>query len=123
MAETSWILALKPKAVAPDYKSAQPKPGQSITELERIAAQKDWPGYFGAPALASAELGKKMYEQWLQRATELINRMLDGKDITKLPRFGDVYGNDPADAAAATANGKLEAQHDAWLKRLSSRTH
>ncbi|KAA6462878.1 creatininase family protein [Acidobacteria bacterium AB60] len=121
MAETSWILALKPRAVAPDYKSALPHSGKSIDELEQIASQKDWPGYFGAPALASSELGWKMYDQWVQRATELMNRILDGKDYRKLARYGDVYADDPGDAAAMSINRKLEAQHDAWLKKMASK--
>jgi creatinine amidohydrolase len=117
MTETSWILALKPQAVAPDYKTAVPYSGTSIDELEKIAARKDWPGYFGAPALASVELGQKMYDQWVQRGTELVNHVLNGQDYRKLPRYGDLYGNDPADSAAASVNRKLELQHEASVKK------
>ena len=123
MTETSWILALEPQAVAPDYKAAVPYPGKSIDELEQIAARKDWPGYFGAPALASAELGQRMYVQWVQRGTELIMQVLDGATYRKLPRYGDLYGDDPADAAAASVNQKLESQHEAWLSKLASKPH
>jgi hypothetical protein len=90
--------------------------------LEKIAARKDWPGYFGAPALASVELGQKMYAQWVQRGTELVNHVLDGEDYRKLLRYGDLYGNDPADAAAASVNRRLEVQHEAWLKKTSAKT-
>jgi creatinine amidohydrolase/Fe(II)-dependent formamide hydrolase-like protein len=121
MTETSWILALKPQAVAPDFKSAVPYSGKSIDELERIATQKNWPGYFGAPALASAALGLKMYDQWVQRGTDLVNRILDGEDYRKLSRYGDIYADDPADGAAVSINQKLESQHEAWLKTLTSR--
>jgi creatinine amidohydrolase/Fe(II)-dependent formamide hydrolase-like protein len=117
MAETSWILALKPKAVASDYKNAVPYPGQSIQELEQIASRKDWPGYFGAPALGSAGLGEKMYTQWVQRGIELISQILDGQDYRKLPRYGDVYADDPGDAAAIAVNERFELQHQAWLKK------
>src|SRR5581483_2671825 len=121
MNETSWILALKPQAVAPDYKNAVPHPGTSIQQLEQIASQKDWPGYFGAPSLATPELGRKMYEQWVQRGTDLVNQILDGRPYRTLKRYGDLYSDDPADAAAATVNKKLESQHAAWLTKNSNK--
>ena len=37
MTETSWILALKPHAVAADYKNARSYSGKSIQQLEQIA--------------------------------------------------------------------------------------
>ena len=122
MTETSWILALEPRSVAQVYKSAQPQTGRSITELEELASKKDWPGYFGAPALASASLGKKMYSQWLARSTELIKQVLAGEDYRKLPRYGEIYADDPSDAAAISVNQKLETQHETWLKKVESKT-
>jgi creatinine amidohydrolase/Fe(II)-dependent formamide hydrolase-like protein len=58
MSETSWILALRPELVSPDYKTAKPRAGKSIQELAEVASQKDWPGYFLAPALATKRLGR-----------------------------------------------------------------
>jgi len=123
MTETSWILALKSHAVAADYKKAPAYSGKSIQQLEQIASREDWPGYFGAPALASAELGQKMYDQWLQRGTELVNSVLNGEDYRKLSRYGDLYADDPADIAAASVNQKLESQHETWLTNLPSKPH
>lgn len=60
-----------------------------------------------------------MYEQWRQRGTELVNRILDGQPYKSLKRYGDIYGDDPADAAAASVNQNLESQHAAWLKKDS----
>lgn len=117
MTETSWILALKPRAVAPDYTMAVPHSGKSIQELEQIAMAKNWPGYFGAPALGSAELGQKMYDQWLQRGAELLNKILNGQQYRELKRYGDLYSDDPADAAAVPWNERLESQHTQWLER------
>jgi creatinine amidohydrolase/Fe(II)-dependent formamide hydrolase-like protein len=122
MTETSLILALKPEAVSSDYKSAVPYSGASIEELEKIASTKEWPGYFGSPALASASLGREMYEQWVKRGNELVTTILAGGDYRKLPRFGDVYSDDPADAAAANVNQRLESQHKAWLRKLSEKS-
>ncbi len=115
MVETSWILALNPTAVATDYKAAKPLPGQSMDQLEKIASASDWPGYFGAPGLASASLGHRAYDRWLQRGKELISSILNGNAYRNLSRLGNV--DDPADAAAVANNERLERQHNAWLSK------
>ena len=115
MVETSWILALNPTAVSGDYKSAKPLPGDSMDQLEKIATMSDWPGYFGAPGLASASLGQKAYNRWLQRGDELVSSVLGGKPYRNLPRLGKV--NDPADASAVANNQRLERQHEHWLHK------
>jgi len=40
-------------------------------------------------------LGHDICNQWLARSTELISRMLTGDDYRNLPRFGDLYADDP----------------------------
>jgi creatinine amidohydrolase/Fe(II)-dependent formamide hydrolase-like protein len=122
MTETSVILALKPEWVASDYKTAKPYAGQNIVELEKLAKEKEWPGYFGDPALANASLGMKIYEQWLAQAKELVTQILAGKDYRNMPRYGDLTSGDPADIAAAKENGRLEAQHAAWLQKHTMTT-
>jgi ketosteroid isomerase-like protein len=117
MTETSVILALKPEWVAPDYKTATPHAGANIEELEKIAEAKDWPGYFGDPSLATAALGKTIYEEWLKQSKELVSQVLAGKDYRSLSRYGDIYSGDPADAAAAKQNAVLEEQHTGWVAR------
>ena len=117
MTETSVILALKPEWVALDYKTARPYAGPNIEELESIAKEKNWPGYFGDPALANEKLGTKIYQQWLAQAEELVSQVLSGKDYRKMPRYGDLTSGDPADIAAAEENARLEAQHAAWLRK------
>jgi creatinine amidohydrolase len=122
MTETSVILALKPEWVASDYKTAKPYAGPNIDELERIAKENEWPGYFGDPALANASLGTKIYEQWLAQAKDLVTQVLTGKDYRKMPRYGDLTSGDPADIAAAKENARLETQHAAWLQKHPLKT-
>ena len=117
MMETSVILALQPKLVAADYKSAPAQTAHSMQELEKVASSPRWPGYFGAPALASAELGGKIYEQWFTWSKDFVFQILDGHDYRKLTRYADLYADDPADKAAEAVNQRFEAQHEAWLKR------
>ncbi len=120
LTETSVILALQPGAVSPDVRSAVPRSGHTMGDLQRIAAAPDWPGYFGAPALATAELGAKIYDLWLRRARDLVFDVLDGKSIAALRRYGTVYADDPADAAAVAVNGEAEKRHAAWLARRAT---
>ena len=115
MVETSLILALSPTAVSKDYRTAKPLSGENMDQLEKIASASDWPGYFGAPGLASTNLGKKEYDRWLQRGNELISSLLSGAAYRNRSRLGDV--DDPADAAAVANNERLERQHDAWLSK------
>jgi creatinine amidohydrolase len=119
MTESSVILALKPEWVSSDLKKARPQSGANIQALVEIAKAKEWPGYFGDPALAHATLGKKTYDQWLAKSEGLVSAVLAGEDYRKMPRYGDIYADDPADAAARRVNALLQAQHDAWLKAHS----
>lgn len=121
LTETSVILALKPSAVAPDFRSAQPQTGHSMAELQKIAAAPSWPGYFGAPGLASEALGHKIYEQWLESAKRLVLGMLRGDNShIGLPRYSILYGDDPADAAAVPVNDEAERRHQQWLAQRAS---
>lgn len=117
MTETSVILALEPGAVAPGIGSAVPHAAHDMEELQRIAAAPDWPGYFGAPALASPELGARIYASWLERAERLALRVLTGESLADLPRYGTVHSDDPADAAAGVVNGEAARRQAAWLAR------
>lgn len=63
-----------------------------------------------------------MYSQWLARSREVIKQVLAGEDYRKLPRYGEVYADDPSDAAATSVNQKLETQHENWLKKVESKT-
>lgn len=121
LTETSVILALRPEAVAPDLRSAVPQAGHSMAELQKIATADAWPGYFGAPALASPELGRKIYDSWLARARQLVLGVLQGRSTADLPRYGTLYADDPADAAAVAVNDKLEEKHRAWLTARAAR--
>ncbi len=90
MVETSWVLALNPAAVSKDYKSAKPLPRENLDQLEKFAFAGDWPGYFGAPGLASAALGQKEYDRWLLRGNELISSVLNGRTYRNLSRLGNI---------------------------------
>jgi len=121
MTETSIMLALKPELVASDYKTATPYTGANMAELVKVAKAKDWPGYFGDPSLATASFGMRVYEQWLALGKEFISQILAGKDYRSLPRYADLYLDDPGDTNAMKPNSVLEEQHSSWLKKHSSK--
>ena len=123
MTETSVILAPETRVGYLRLQDRKPYPGVNNDELAQIAKEKNWPGYFGDPSLATASLGMKIYQQWLAQAKELVSQVLAGKDYRKMPRFGDLYAGDPADIAAAKANTRLEEQHAAWLQKHSANPH
>ncbi len=52
--EQSEILFLRPEFVPQDYREAESLTGRNFADLVRIAKVNGWPGYFGAPRLASA---------------------------------------------------------------------
>jgi creatinine amidohydrolase/Fe(II)-dependent formamide hydrolase-like protein len=85
MTETSIVLALKPELVASDYKTATPQTGANMEELLKIAEAKDWPGYFGDPALATASFGIRTYEQWLALGKEFVSQISQGRTIADCP--------------------------------------
>jgi metallo-beta-lactamase class B len=117
MTETSVVQALAPDLVRPEVASAPPRTGKSMGELQEIAAASDWPGYFGAPALASPALGRKIYDDWHRRAAGVVRAMLAGEDLSGLPRYGTIYGDDPADRAAVAVNAANELRQRRWLER------
>jgi len=102
--------------------AAYPKPATYAsylwdTTLGKIAKAQDWRGYFGDPSLSTPQLGEQIYAQWLSQGKELISQVLAGSDYRKLPRYGDLYADDPADAAVKLVNAQLSSQHEAWLKQ------
>ena len=120
MVEHSVILALRPDLVPAGVAQAPSITGRDRPDLTRIAARPDWPGYFGAPRHASAELGRRVLEAESGQYVALALRILDGMDDRRLGRRADV-SRSPDRAAvlrAATArDSALERRQRAWLAR------
>ena len=56
--EHSEMLFLHPELVNPAVKSAAPLTAKNFDDLYNLAEADAWPGYFGAPARASAAIGR-----------------------------------------------------------------
>ena len=59
--EQSEILFLRPDLVPLDYREAQSLTGKNFSDLVQFAKADGWPGYFGAPRLASAAMGAQAF--------------------------------------------------------------
>jgi creatinine amidohydrolase len=86
--ETSDILFIRPDLVASGYQTAPALPGFSFDDLVRIARSPDWPGYFNAPAQATAAEGKARLEQRTRAAVGLMWQIVEGTaDEREIPRY------------------------------------
>jgi creatinine amidohydrolase len=87
MDEHSLMLYLHPDLVAKDYKSAPPVAGATYAEAVAVAQRADWPGYLGAPHLANAAFGQRIWRAFSDAAVKTAVEVLDGKDPATYPRY------------------------------------
>jgi creatinine amidohydrolase/Fe(II)-dependent formamide hydrolase-like protein len=116
--EQSEILFLRPEFVSPDYRAAESLAGKNFADLVRIAKVDGWPGYFGAPRLASAAMGAQAFTLSSQKLNEMALQILDGLEYKKILRYADEM--DPLNAVGEKAELEyeqaLEKRELDWLK-------
>jgi creatinine amidohydrolase len=116
--EQSAILFLRPEFVPRDYREADSFTGKNFADLVRIAKADGWPGYFGAPRLASAAMGAQAFTLSSQKLKEMALQILDGLEYRKIPRYADEM--DPLDVVGEKAELEyeqtLEKREMDWLK-------
>jgi creatinine amidohydrolase/Fe(II)-dependent formamide hydrolase-like protein len=120
--EHSAVLFLRPDLVSPDVARAPSITGKdNITGLIRLAEQKDWPGYFGAPRFATAAQGAVHLTGLAEKLTEVALAILDGKDHRALPRYADQAAADPGEQrieeAIAEHERAIEQKQQEWLRK------
>ena len=115
--EHSEILFLHPELVASGYKTAPSVTGKNFVDLYTLAEKAGWPGYFGAPRRASAELGRQVLGACSVKLNDVTLRILGGLDYRTLPRFYVTL--DPRDAIGDRAerdhDREIEAKQRQWL--------
>jgi len=116
--EQSEILFLRPEFVPQDYRAAESLTGKNFADLVRIAKVDRWPGYFGAPRLASAAMGAQAFTLSSQKLKEMALQILDGLEYKKIPRYADEM--DPLNVVGEKAELEyeqaLEKRELDWLK-------
>ena len=119
--EHSLMLHLKPELVAPGYKQARAVTGQTMAESFDAAKAADWPGYLGSPRLASAAIGKKIWDSFAAAAAEHMLAVLNGADPSQFQRYADLLEKNPLYQgwikATTERDEALEAKERAWLAR------
>lgn len=87
MDEHSLMLYLRPDLVATDYSQAPPVSGATYAEDFAVAQQPGWPGYLGAPHLATAAFGQRIWRAFADATITTSVEILDGKDPGTYPRY------------------------------------
>jgi len=93
--ETSRLISVRPDLADPAYKGAHPLTGRTFSDLRRIGAASDWPGYFGSPRLSSKEFGDDWMRIVAQTEAEYALKILDGLDEQSVPQpklFSGFFG-------------------------------
>ncbi|MDF2774557.1 MAG: crnA 1 [Geminicoccaceae bacterium] len=123
--ETSYLMALRPDLIPPSVAQAPSFTARDFADLVRIASQPDWPGYFGAPRHASAELGRRLVEAHTRQYVAIALRIIDGMDPRDLPRFADLRaqapGVDRVVSGAWARDSVEEGRQRAWLAKRGRR--
>jgi creatinine amidohydrolase len=85
--EHSLMLHLRPDLVAPDYRQARSVSGANYDSAFAVARRDGWPGYLGAPQLATAAFGKRIWDAFASATVKTAVEILDGKDPASYPRY------------------------------------
>ena len=105
--EHSLMLHLKPELVAKDYTSATTVTGATMQASVAAASAEGWPGYIGAPRIASVELGRQIWNGFSAAALKSAVDILNGTDPASIERYMSYMLRNPI--------------HQAWIKRANAR--
>jgi hypothetical protein len=125
--EHSMMLYLDSTLVAPDFRSAPTIAGANYDSSFAVARREGWPGYVGAPRLASAEIGRQIWEGFSNAAVKTTVEILGGADPTQIPRYMTYLRRNPHYqrwmAEAAARDERLGAVQRAWSGKQQGRAN
>jgi hypothetical protein len=120
--ETTRMLALRPDLVPSTVAQAPPLSTRDQSDVFRIAARPDWPGYFGAPRFATGALGRRVMEADSAWTVDIALRLLDGKADERqiarmwaLDKFPEVA---PAIEPSRQRDAAIARRQQEWLARI-----
>ncbi len=120
MDETSLLSFLAPGLIRPGYYTAPDQSDSTMAGLIQLARSPRWPGYFGAPRLATRQHGARIWRALADSTTRIALRILNGEDPDRIPRFATTMASSAPDvqldAASRQAEGQRAARQDAWLR-------
>jgi creatinine amidohydrolase len=116
--ETSALLFYRPTLVGDSYRSAQSYTAKNWADLVRIARGDKWPGYFGAPRLATASRGAVSSAAMAKSASDVLLKVIDGLDERQLLHYSAVATspeNLEIDRLALAREREAEQRQQKWL--------
>jgi creatinine amidohydrolase/Fe(II)-dependent formamide hydrolase-like protein len=121
LSETSRVMYVRPDLVSAEKVRATTSVTTPLPRLVEVARKPDWPGYFGAPRFASAELGRAEHEAAASAWIALATRILNGEDERKMQRYADMMLGIPMIQAMGTGSAQYEAtvarKQSEWIAR------
>ncbi len=116
--ETSALLFYRPTLVGDSYRSAPSHTAANWPDLVRIARADKWPGYFGAPRLATAGRGAVTSMALAKSASEMLLKIVDGLDERQLLHYTAIATspeNLEIDRLAIAREREAEQRQQKWL--------
>jgi creatinine amidohydrolase/Fe(II)-dependent formamide hydrolase-like protein len=118
--EHSCLLFLRPDLVAAGIRSAPAVVSRDFAELVGTAQKPGWTGYFGTPAIATREAGRRAMNTIAQAAVDVVLKVLDGGSAQG-PRVAERPTSDPAFRrvieAALEHEAQIERKQAEWLAK------
>jgi creatinine amidohydrolase len=118
--EHSCLLFLRPDLVAAGIRSAPAVVSRDFAELVGTAQKPEWTGYFGTPAIATREAGRRAMNTIAQAAVDVVLKVLDGGSAEG-PRVAERLTPDPAFRrvieAALEHETQIERKQAEWLAK------
>ncbi|HEX7241700.1 MAG TPA: creatininase family protein, partial [Longimicrobiaceae bacterium] len=109
--ETARTWFLRPDLVDPaEVRRTRDLTAPGPPDWAAAARAPDWPGYVGAPRLATLRLGQWIYERESRGCTDLALRLLDGLDEATVPRYADRMRSIPPVREAEDAQLREDAE-------------
>ena len=122
--EHSMMLYLDSTKVSPDYRNAPTISGVNYDSSFAAARRSGWPGYIGAPRLATAAIGREIWEGFSNAAVKTTVEILGGADPAQIPRYMTYLRRNPHYqrwmAEAAARDDSLGAAQRTWQGRRPS---
>jgi creatinine amidohydrolase len=121
MDEHSLMLYLRPDLVSRDFRTAKSVNGANYDEAFAVARREGWEGYLGAPQLATAAFGKRIWTAFAAATVKTAVEILDGKDAATYPRYVTYLKTLPLYrewiASTSARDSAAQAQLSAWMAR------
>lgn len=118
--EHSMMLYLDSSLVAPDFRTAPTVAGTNYDSSFAVARRPGWPGYLGAPRLATAEIGRQIWDGFSGATIRTAVEVLRGTDPTSYQRYITFLRKSPLYrgwiTAAEQRDSLIAVQQQRWQK-------